>query len=226
MSMHGTGSSRSHQLILAGIVHTDIASYATLVSILRSVEVTAIALETHLYSIAFRLGPGAGLKGVYRRFLRSRNIPPGCGGELSCRIAHLRIPFEYLAARSVARRSGDIEIVHLGRKRDAVAGLAPLVRESLDSDWLTLLSSTGNDHAVKLRAAVADAAAGRTSTTKPGLRDAVMIRGIKDLIEKEQRVVAILGWEHLSSSNPGNVFDGLSEQNPIRIIVAGGQIAG
>ena len=130
--MHITRTSRFHPLILVGIVHTDIASYKTVVSILQSAGATAIALETHSFSISFRMGPGARLKGAYRRFLRSRNIPPGYGGELSCRLAHLRIPFEYLAARTAARRSGGMEIVHLGRKRDAIAGLVPLSREPMD----------------------------------------------------------------------------------------------
>jgi len=226
MSIQTTGSSRSQELILIGTVHTDIASFETVVSILESFDPSIIALETHLYSISFRLGPGARLRGAYRRFLRTRGVPADRGGELSCRLAHLRIPFEYCAARTVARRSEGVAIVHLGRKRDAIAGLSPLLRESLDSDWLHMLSSTGKDHVDKLRAAVAAAVADRTGLRKSGIRDAIMARRLMELMNDGHRVIALSGWEHLSLSKPGNVYHRLNEYDPERIVIAGGEILG
>jgi hypothetical protein len=51
-----------------------------------------------------------------------------------------------------------------------------------------------------------------------------MARRLMELMNDGHRVIAILGWEHLNLSKPGNVYHRLNEYGPERIVIAGGEI--
>ncbi len=198
-AVEAPSSSRS-RVCLVGTVHLDHESYAALHDLIVSLSPSVVATEMSEFGLMLRLGPGKAALSSYRRRLRKAGLTPWEGGEVGARVLTLRVPFEFLAARRAARRVG-ARITFLGRNRDSALWLLPLVREATDEARAEAMMRWARDLRTEL-ATVLHAARRLDPSPPTSLRDRRYARMVHALAGREERVVTVVGWEHVRRGVP------------------------
>lgn len=207
-------------VVLIGTVHLDRRSYRALRGLIVALSPSVIATEMSRFGLAFRQGPGRRIRCGLRRYLRKAGLSILDSGEVGARILKLGMPFEYLAAHRAARRAG-ARLEFLGRDRDSAAWLTPLAHDAWNDARIAEIAALPRD--LKAELAVARARALDSNTmVRPGFRDRIYARRIRELAESGERVVAVLGWEHVRPDVSENTAWILHNGMPQLWFVAGG----
>jgi hypothetical protein len=225
MSSHPVRASRplaSGEIALVGTVHMDRESFRVLCDLLVALCPTLVATEMSGLGTDFRRRTGRQIQAAIRRYLRRARIPWARAGEPAATIMLLRFPFEYVAARRAARRLG-VPVVNLGRDRDSAAWLMPIARGAWDAARCAGLAAAPRDLGAELAAVRSRALGLEVSGIRPGPRDRILARRIKELTVPAGSVAVVLGWEHLAPGVSRNVAWILQGQEVRAYLVVGGE---